>query len=398
MMQRRAADPVGSARRLVYVVYNVDDPAVHRRIRTVRRGGFDDIVVVGFRRGAEPLGEIEGAPVVDLGRNADGELARRAVALAMTRLRLRWGARLGGAAVVMARSLEALVLAEAFRRRFAPGARLVYESLDVHRAQIGAGPAARALRGVEGRLLRRCQLLVTSSPTFVDEYFSTLGTSLPPVLIQENKVLAAELDPGVVARLHEDRSSFRPPDGPPWRIGWFGQMRCDASLDLLAGLCRAFPGQFEVVIRGQPIAALAGRLVATAAATPGMEFLGAYDRSTDLAAIHADVHFCWAFDRYNSGSNSDWALLTRLYEAGLFGCVLLAQAGVATGEWLAARGVGVLLEEPHDASLHAWARGLVPDSYETARKAMTEVPLRDFLDTDDDAVAFVEALLGRPGV
>jgi hypothetical protein len=384
---------------VVYVVYNVDDPAVRRRVRMLRRGGIEDLVVVGFRRSAEPLREIEGAPVVDLGRNADGALGRRAVSLAVTGLRRsRWGAPLGEAAVVMARSLEALVLAEAFRKRFAPGARLVYESLDVHRAQIGPGPAARALRGVESRLLRRCQLLVTSSPTFVSEYFSTLEAPLPPVLIQENKVLAAELDAGLVARLRDGRQTFRPPGGPPWRIGWFGQMRCARSLDLLAGLCRAFPGHVEVVIRGQPIAELAGRLVETAAATPGMEFLGAYDRSTDLAAIHADVHFCWAFDRYNSGSNSDWALLTRLYEAGVFGCVLIGQAGVATGDWLATRGVGVLLEEPYDASLHSWAAALTPPSYAAARRAMAEVPLRDFLDTDEDAVAFAEQLLGRSGV
>ena len=238
---------------------------------------------------------------------------------------------------------------------------------------------------------------MTSSPAFVDEYFATLGTRVPPVLIQENKVLAAELDAGLVARLREDRPAFRPPDGPPWRIGWFGQMRCGCSLELLAGLCRAFPGQFEVVIRGQPIAELADRLVATAAATPGMAFLGAYDRTTDLAAMHADVHFCWAFDRYNSGTNSDWSLLNRLYEGGVFGCVLIAQAGVATGDWLAARGVGVLLQEPYEASLHSWAAGLAPPSYAASRQAMADVPLRDFLDTDEDAVAFAEQVLGRAG-
>jgi hypothetical protein len=127
-----------------------------------------------------------------------------------------------------------------------------------------------------------------------------------------------------------------------------------------------------------------------------MEFLGAYDRSTDLAAIHADVHFCWAFDRYNEGTNSDWCLLTRLYEAGVFGCVLLGQAGVATGDWLAARGVGVLLEKPYDASLQTWGGSLDPQSYAVSRRAMAEVPLSDFLDTDEDAVAFAERLLGRP--
>jgi succinoglycan biosynthesis protein ExoL len=171
-------------------------------------------------------------------------------------------------------------------------------------------------------------------------------------------------------------------------------MRCTRSLELLAGLCRAFPGHIEVVLRGQPIPELADRLIATTAATPGMEFLGAYDRSTDLAAIYADVHFCWGLDLYNSGTNSDWALATRLYEAGVFGCVPLGQAGVATGDWLAARNVGVLLEEPFDASLRAWASDLTPESYAPERKAMAELPLRDFLDGEEDAAAFVRTLFG----
>ena len=75
-MRRRAADPGGAARRLVYVVYNVDDPAVHRRVRMLRRAGVEALVV-GFRRSAEPLDGIEGAPMVDLGRNANADLGIR---------------------------------------------------------------------------------------------------------------------------------------------------------------------------------------------------------------------------------------------------------------------------------------------------------------------------------
>ncbi|GAA4840691.1 hypothetical protein GCM10023201_33470 [Actinomycetospora corticicola] len=381
--------------RLVYVVYNVNDPAVHRRVRMLRRGGVNDLVVVGFRRSSEPVTEIAGAPVVDLGRNADGNLRRRAVDLVTTRLRQgRWARTVGPASVVLARSFEALVLADGFRARHAPGGRLIYEALDVHRAQIGSSLSARALRGVEARLLARTQLLVTSSPAYVSEYFSTLGRPLPPVVVQENKVLAAELDPGLLARLHADRNAFRLWDGPPWRIGWFSQMRCARSLELLAGVCRAFPGHVEVVLRGQPIPELVDRLHATVAATPGMVFLGPYDRATDLAAIYADVHFCWGLDLYNSGTNSDWALATRLYEAGTFGCVPLGQAGVATGDWLATRGVGVLLEEPFEESLHAWASGLTRESHAAARAAMARLPLRAFVDTDDESLGFVRRLYG----
>jgi succinoglycan biosynthesis protein ExoL len=382
--------------RMVYIVYNLNDHAVRRRIRMLRRGGVEQLVVVGYRRQSTPIADIDGTPVVDLGRNADGQLVRRAGALALTRLRRsRWGGQCGVATVVMARNLEALVLAASYRDRFAPAARLVYESLDVHNALLGGGVASRTLRAVEARALRGCQLLLTSSPAYVREYYAHLTPHLPPVAVQENKVLADELDPAVLARLRADRHALDPAPGPPWRIGWFSQMRCARSLELLAGLCREFPGHVEVVMRGQPSGEIAARLVATAEATPGMSFLGSYDRSTELAAIHADVHYCWGLDLYNAGGNSDWALATRLYESGVFGCVPLGQAGVATGDWLAARGVGVLLDTPYGAALRAWARGLTPALYAADRTAMAGVPLGDFVDTDDDAAAFVALLAGH---
>ena len=67
-------------------------------------------------------------------------------------------------------------------------------------------------------------------------------------------------------------------------------------------------------------------------------------RASDLPRLYGDMHFAWAVDFYEAGSNSDWLLPNKLYEAGLFGAVPIACRDVATGAWLAERGVGVLLE------------------------------------------------------
>jgi succinoglycan biosynthesis protein ExoL len=320
--------------------------------------------------------------VLDLGRTEDGRLGHRLVRLAGARAGLgRWGRRVERPDVVLARSLEALVLARAYRDRFAPGASLVYESLDIHGLLLGDRLPSRVLRAVEARALRECSALVTSSPGFVREYFARHHAVVPPVVLAENKVLATEIGP-LPALLPR-------PDGPPWTIGWFGLLRCPRSLALLAALCRRFPGRVRVEIRGRPAASLGADLVSVAAATPGMTFHGPYDRATDLPRIYSEVQFSWTADFLEAGANSDWLLPNRLYEAGPFGCVPIAPADGETGRWLAARNAGVRLSEPWEQTLPQWLEGLTVETYRAVRARSCAVPTSDFVDDDGQAADFV---------
>jgi succinoglycan biosynthesis protein ExoL len=386
---------VGSGRagvedlRLLYVVPYLNDPAVRRRLRMLRIGGVRTVLPVGFRRTPEPIEEIDGEPVIDLGRTEDGRFAHRAFAIAAAARRVgQWGPRVGDVQVIMARSLEAVLLARAFRRRFAPSAPLVYESLDIHRFLLGPGVLQTGLRRLEARSMADCALLVTSSPGFVREYFTRYHEDLPPVALLENKLLATELTVDLTGR--GDAPATRPA-GPPWRIGWFGLLRCERSLHMLADLCRRFPDLVRVELRGRAAITLGDQMTAVARATPGMTYHGPYDR-TDLLDIYSQVHFCWTPDFSESGANSDWLLPNRLYEAGPAGCVPIAVASVESGRWLATRGIGVLLEEPMPEALAEWVPSITTDSYAVARDAVLRVPLSDFVDDREQARAFVEHL------
>lgn len=386
------ATPV-DADQLVYVVPFLNDPAVHRRLRMLELGGMDRLALVGFRRVDEPIRSIDGHPVTDLGRTEDGRLAKRVLSLAGGLGRLgRWGPDVGDVSAVMARSLESLVLASAFRRRYAGHAPLVYEVLDIHHTLIGDGAGPKAMRRLESLLIRRCDLILTSSPGYVREYFKRFHPDLPPVRIVENKVVASEIDPGLLAELKSSRGAAAPPPQPPWVIGWFGQLRCRRSLELLAHLCRRMPGDVLVEIRGRPTAELLPHVEAVAAKTPGMEFHGPYDRARELAAIHSRVHFAWTLDFSESGGNGDWALANRLYESGLFGCVPLAFAPIEAGRWTAARNVGVRFDEPVDEALESWFSALTPELFERYRDAVLRVPLGDFLDDDAEAAHLVDEI------
>lgn len=375
---------------IAYFVHNLNDPAVHRRVRMLHTGGAK-VTLIGFFRGEIP-GEVEGCKPVVLGRTHDARLLQRVAATVKGALRVgRLREILANADVVMARQLELLAIGARARRLLAPGATLVYECLDIHWLMIARGVPGWAMRRLEGRLLGKCHLLIVSSAGFVREYFSKYYRTLPPVLILENKMLAQEIGDTAAIR------AFERPPRPPWRIGWFGNIRCRRSLALLSEVARLLPGQVEVVIRGRPAYTAIPDLNERVAEQPGLTFLGPYDRSRDLPRIYGEVHFAWAIDFFNEGGNSDWLLPNRIYEGSLFGAVTLALASVETGRWLADHGAGVLLSEPLESSLVRFFQGLDEEGYLAARAAVDALPLGALMDDAPDCARLVRAL-GRPQV
>jgi hypothetical protein len=374
--------------KLVYFVHDLNDPAVHRRMRMFHAGGAV-VSLIGFHRGAAPAA-VDGVVPWPLGRTTDARLRQRAVAVLGALLSSpRWRSLCAGADAIVARQLETLVLAALARRLLAPSAPLVFECLDIHRLMGASGLAGRLLRAVERRLLVRCQRLLVSSPHFVRFHFACVHQRLPEVTVVENKALSFEFD----SSPEPEQCPPRRPIAPPWRIGWFGMIRCARSLRLLADLALACPGAVEIVIRGRVATSVLPDFHTVVAATPGLSFGGPYDRARDLPRLYADVDFAWAIDFYEAGSNSDWLLPNRLYEAGLFGAVPIACRDVATGAWLAERQAGVLLEGDPATSVETFIRTLDAERFEALRAGLAALPKTAFLYTPEDCRALVESLV-----
>ena len=375
--------------KLAYFVHDLNDPAVARRVRMLRAGGADP-VVLGFYRGDAPPSLVGGARAIDLGRTYDGRLGHRARATLRVALRVgRLRDVLEGAEVVLARSLEMLLVAVAARRLCDISAGVVYECLDIHRVMLRRNLVSRAMRALERALLRRCRLLVVSSPAFTREYFEALqGLSPgvgPPVLLLENKVL--ELD-GPAPRPAQRRSAAR-----PWRIAWLGAIRCRHSLDILADLADRRPDLVEVRIHGRPAYSEFANFAAQTSQTPNLVFGGAYV-AEDLPQLYGDADFCWAIDYMEEGQNSAWLLPNRVYESSRFGATPIALEGVETGRFLEARGFGVRLADA--GGIEAFLDQLTPEAYANLRENLESAPSRDFYADRSDCLALVRALAGPP--
>ncbi|AMX96421.1 glycosyl transferase family 1 [Mesorhizobium sp. M7A.F.Ca.US.014.04.1.1] len=332
---------------VLYLVHDVSDPAVRRRITMLRAGGAQ-VTLAGFRRTANPIADIEGLRPIDLGGTRDGRFGQRLAAVAKAAVSI--GSKLGGMPkpdVIVARNLEMLALARRARSAFGASVPIVYECLDIHRLVLRNDVLGKALRATERFLARDVKLLVTSSPAFIANYFKPFGQVAAPIELVENKYFeAATIVPGAA---EADES----PVGPPWRIGWFGALRCRRSLELLADFSRRTEGRFEIVLRGRPALSEFPDFHGFVEAEPWLSFLGPYRNPEDMAAIYNDVHFSWAIDFFEAGQNSEWLLPNRLYEGCRFGAVPISMGNTETGRFLKQQDIGVLLPQASPEALEA---------------------------------------------
>ena len=320
--------------RVGYIVHNLNDPAVRRRCTMLERGGTS-VALAGFCRNDQIEPEIDRLQPLLLGQSADAALLQRAGATAKAAIWHRALARqVAQCEVIVARNLEQLVVARAV-----VGDRpLVYECLDIHRTLVGEGAASRIVQKVEAMLLKRVDLLITSSPAFVRHHFARRELKAPMVVI-ENKFLVPEA---------ASVSAAPPQPALPLRIGWFGMLRCKRTLEFLTEVVKGSGGRIEVLIAGKPSPAELPHLEEVVEATPGMHFNGPY-RYEDLPRLYNSCHFAWSIDWFEEGLNSSWLLPNRLYEALLFGAIPIALQSVETGRWLESNGVGLLVSGADEA-------------------------------------------------
>jgi len=368
--------------RILYLVHDLNDAAVSRRVGMLQDGGAS-IEIAGFYRGAAPPEKVGGIAVWSFGRSFDAQLARRAAAVG--RLVLNAGSlakRLAAPDVIIARNLEMLALAVRLAPRFASRPKVIYECLDIHRLMLGEGAKSRLMRGIERGLLAKSALLIVSSPAFLEHYFKARQDYRGPALLVENKPPAA---PAALAPAAAPR--------PPWRIGWFGMLRCSKSLDLLSALVAASDGRIEVLLAGKPAYTEFADFDAEVARTPGLSYVGPY-KAADLSDLYASVHFAWAIDYFEEGLNSSWLLPNRLYEGAAHGAPPIALAGVETGRWLKRHGAGVLIDDPA-TELPPFFEGLTGSLMTTLRAEVAAIPASDLrFDRKDcrDLVNAVQAI------
>jgi succinoglycan biosynthesis protein ExoL len=374
---------------VLYLVHNLADAAVWRRVEMLRRGGAA-VEVAGFRRADSFIASGDDGTAIELGQTFDAKFAQRLMAIAAALPAIRRSIRPRAAVdVIIARNLEMLMLANRLAPALPGAPAVVYECLDIHRLLLRQDMVGGAMRQAERMLARRCALLLTSSPAFVREYFGEINPLGVPALLIENKVLDGGGERGA-------NPALAMKDGPI-RIGWFGALRCSTSLRRLADFTRAASGRFEVVLRGKPALSEFDDFHGFVAAEPFMRFEGPYRNPEDLAQIYSEVQFAWAIDYFEAGQNSKWLLPNRVYEGCLHGAIPIALKGTETARFLGEHGIGMRLEDTDVTTMMASLGALSEAQIAALARGVAEHDPRSFVLDDTECAALVTRLggLGR---
>jgi len=336
--------------------------------------------VLGFERGRYNCAYTPEWPHVLLGRTRDKRYVSRIFAL-LAAVPALFDIRelLRSASVYYARNVDQLILALFSQLLFNRRAVLVYEILDVQPVFTGTGILSRMLRWVERRLLARVQLLVVSSPAFHRNYYLPVQGYRGPWFLLENKLHRSALNGPQRAGPTPLRT------GRPWRVGYFGLIRGEATLELISRIAPRLQGVAEFIFRGVLTTIDTERFAAAVGRNRNIHYGGEYDNPRELAEIYGAVDFAWALDLENIETNSRWLRPCRFYEAGLFGVPCLTKRDFEIGDLVEQLGVGWSLGDPLEDSIVSFFEQLTPTEYASKRDALHALPRASFLGEDDAA-------------
>jgi succinoglycan biosynthesis protein ExoL len=335
---------------VLIIGHDMQDARFHRRIRMfcqlrheVAWAAYDR-----QRPGSAMPSDVLGLPHCVLGRTFDRNHFQRVFALFAGFSRLhRWqkATRLE-AQIVYAINLDNLALGSVihFTNRVPPT--FLYEVADIQPAFLANG-VGTVLRMLEKFALRHTDILITTSPAFVREYFvQRLGFSGKLYLLENKVYLQADKS---AARWCPDRLINQNRDRPI-RIGIFGLFRCERSFQLIAALESEFSGKLRFVFRGLPNQ-LVKENFDQLLKNGQVEYHGPYKYPEDLLSIYGDVDLIWASDFSLLEGTTRWLLANRNYEAGFFAVPQLALNGTECGRFVASNKLGWVVDEPVETSL-----------------------------------------------
>ncbi|MBU2888763.1 hypothetical protein [Celeribacter halophilus] len=357
---------------IAFFGHNAKDSAVRRRAIAMQRAGFKVTGLMPRRGAATPV------PFdwVDLGETRDNDYIHRIKSIftgANTALAQR--DILEETDLFYARNLDMLALALKVRKRLGKTVPVVYECLDIHHKLAGTSLSARMFRQFEKRLVEESDLIVVSSPRFEEEHFRRYYKGQYRHMIIENRLIEGDaFGPRPVHEL--------PLCAGRLRIGWFGNLRCRRSIELLKDLARHFPTGVDIVLRGYPALSVFPNLEDEISDYPNIVYHGRYRAPEDLNQIYSDVDLVWAGDWYEAGFNSLWLLPNRIYEGGYFGVPAFAPEGTQTAKWLHENGIGLIVSEPIEANFTPLIQRLLndPSPLIELRRSLAALPRDTFVE------------------
>ncbi len=373
--------------RMIAMLPSLGQPRYAKRVDSLKNLGFDP-TVLAFEREYH-TGRVPNCPTVIIGKAVESKYVSRLFSIIRAWPEVR--RRIRHCDIVYAFGVDMAFLALSARLfRSVP---IVLEIGDVVPVQVSSSWRGKCFRIFDKFLTARCQLIVTTTPKFLSEYYQKRLKVRTPGIVLENKV-EADFGSGVRAKLE----SSPPPAVSAARIciGYFGLLGCPWAFEVLKTLVTQHPDRFEVVLSGLrwPTVDLDKYL----ASTPGFRYTGQFKSPQDLPALYGGVDVTWACYPPIGPSdwNLHWARPNRFYESCLFCVPLISRAGSCDAVDVANYKIGHVVDSiaVQDAA-DDLAKNLTSDNIAKWKENMRTVPVRVYQYTTefDDLASAMKKLV-----
>ena len=223
--------------------------------------------------------------------------------------------------------------------------RIVLEIGDIRAVQLRSDWIGRFVRFMDRHLVNSCKILVVISPGFKDVYYKKWLKIKIPVLLIENKLERHRTlahGKNVIGKIVSLPSKDRKEN--LLRIGYFGLLRDEWSLNILENLAAIYCDSLEIVFAGyviDPIADLTERIKKF----PNMTYLGEYSSPGDLESLYSSVDLVWAcYPPMNENDwNFKWGRPNRFFESCFFKKPLFVRGGCHCAREVDQYGIGKLI-------------------------------------------------------
>lgn len=320
--------------KVLAILHTLGQPRLAKRLDNLEAQGFE-LSAVAFARDYHS-GRLPKCPTTVIGHAHQGRYAQRLASILRAIPKVRRAIR--GADAIYAFSPDMAMLAVLSRGlRPVP---IILEVGDITPIQTASGWRGWLFRTLDRFITKRCQLIVSTTPRFIDEFYRKWLRVETPGIVLENKVERS------YAEAVRSGSIDRPPartESQKIRIGYFGALGCHWTMEVLTTLASRHGDRFEVLLGGFAWPWLG--LENYRRRAPSMEYYGEYKSPTDLPNLYGAVDLTWGC--YQPISPSDWNLRwarpNRFYESCAFGVPLVSRAGSCDAADVERLGIGLII-------------------------------------------------------
>lgn len=374
------------SRRIALITPSASQPRFHRRAESLLGAGFA-VTVYTFTRGLYEANRFpEGVEVIDLGRIENGKYFNRIPLwlAAIVKINRHERSKFVSPHLTYAFGFDSAILACATTARRTVFA---YEVGDL-RNPSPKSVIERLVYEVERKVVQQADLLVTTAPSFVSEYYASMDPTVPARAITiENKLSKAIRE--IAGRPRSQRCV-----PARVRIGFVGLLRYPRTVLPLLEAVSARPDRFELHVYGDgPLR----RVIEDWAEThENVLYHGPFKNPQDLEKIYSglDVNYV-VYD--TTDKNVRLAIPNKLYESLYFCVPLVVAAGTALADRVTGLGVGFVVDPRADSYVERFLDNLSLQEIVRRSSAAMRIPVTELVEDGQLISDTISRLLGNTG-